>query len=214
MVEYEWSREFCRDYAEGLRPVVKLDHGPLARKIATYLDSRPTQTVVDIATGPGYLLLELAKLMQSPRLIAQDAHPGMLEIAQEEAEKYGQPIRLCECPAEELALEDGSADVVLCKQLLHEVNDPEKVVSEICRVVKPGGQAFIIDFDAEGSRLAAQLIRGLLRITSGKFISDNFWKSFGSGLSGRTVVEYLRKYGLQQVEYQKRGPNYFLVGRQ
>jgi len=69
MVEYEWNRELCRKYAEGLRPAVKFDHRPLARKIFRYLDPQPNQTVVDIATGPGYLLLELGKLMQAPTLM-------------------------------------------------------------------------------------------------------------------------------------------------
>jgi len=137
----------------------------------------------------------------------------MLEIAQEEAPKYSHRILTCPCPAEKLTLADHTADVVLCKQLLHEARDPERVVAEICRITKPDGRIFIIDFDADGSRLAARFIKGFLRIISGKEISDSFWKSFNAGLKGRTVVEYMRKYGARQVEYLKRGPNYLLIGR-
>ena len=212
MIEYEWNKTFCRAYTEGLRPAVKFDHRPIARKISKYLDNISNQIVVDIATGPGYLLFELAEFLESPILIAQDAHIEMLEIAEEEAEKRGEQIQRCQCPAEALDLEDNYADIVVCKQLLHEARDPNKVVSEICRVIKPKGKVFIIDFDADGSKIAARFIKGFMRILSGKQISDNFWKSFCSGLKGSSVVALMKKHGLEGIEYHKRGPSYFLVG--
>ena len=96
MIEYEWNKTFCRAYTEGLRPAVKFDHRPIARKISKYLDNISNQIVVDIATGPGYLLFELAEFLESPILIAQDAHIEMLEITEEEAQKCGKQIQRCQ----------------------------------------------------------------------------------------------------------------------
>jgi ubiquinone/menaquinone biosynthesis C-methylase UbiE len=211
MIEYNWDKELCRNYANGLRPMVKFDHKPIARAIFKYLDNKPHQTVVDIAAGPGFLILELAGLMDSPVLIAQDAAMEMLEIAKEEAGKIGMDICLCTCPAEKIELSDNIADAVVCKQLLHEASDPQKVISEISRILKPGGKAFVIDFDEDGSRLAAHIIKLLLRVVSGKLIAESFWKSFSRGLKGSIVKTYLENSGFKKVLYKKRGPNYFLA---
>jgi ubiquinone/menaquinone biosynthesis C-methylase UbiE len=137
----------------------------------------------------------------------------MLEIAREESLKYGHNIKLCECPAEKLDVEDKSIDVVVCKQLLHETQYPEKVVSEMCRVVKPDGKVFIIDFDANGNKVAARLIQSVIRMTGGKNMAAGFRKSFHAGLPGRIIADYLKEYGLQHVEYHKRGVDYFIMGQ-
>lgn len=46
-------------------------------------------------------------------------------------------------PAESLPYEDESFDVVICTQVLEHVDDPPKVLSEIERVLAPGGVAFL-----------------------------------------------------------------------
>jgi SAM-dependent methyltransferase len=45
--------------------------------------------------------------------------------------------------AEELPLEDGSADVTLCIQVLEHVDDPQAVVRELARVTAPGGRVLL-----------------------------------------------------------------------
>jgi len=212
MVTYRWDEQMCRMYADGLRPVVRFDHRRWAAKIASRLPTRRNLRVLDVASGPGFLLLELARHLQQVRLVAQDGAADMLVIAREEAARYGQSLETVECPAEELALADGSVDVVTCKQLLHEANDVDAVLGELRRVLKPGGLAFVIDFDRDGSRLAAVLLRSFLRLQRGKEISQSFWKSFSGGLAGRAVVERMTRVGFKSVDYVRSGPNYMMVG--
>jgi SAM-dependent methyltransferase len=47
------------------------------------------------------------------------------------------------CPVERLELPDRSFDLVLCTQVLEHVREPHLALREICRVLKPGGQAFV-----------------------------------------------------------------------
>ncbi|MFH1195343.1 MAG: class I SAM-dependent methyltransferase [bacterium] len=213
MVEYIWDKEMCRRYTDGLRPFVKFDHRRIAKIISKRVEKKPNQKVVDIASGPGFLQLELSKYLYNPVLVAQDMHGNMLEIAKEEAVRYGKQIETCECPAEELTIDTGSVDVVVCKQLLHEVKMPEKVLKEICRILKPGGKAFIIDFDADGSKLVARLLQAMLLITRGKFMAESFWKSFSAGLKGEAIAAQLQSLHMKEVEYIKMGANYFTSGR-
>ncbi len=46
------------------------------------------------------------------------------------------------CPVEALAVEDESADVVICLSVLEHVDDPAQAVRELYRVVRPGGVVF------------------------------------------------------------------------
>ena len=211
MVIYEWTEELCRTYAEGLRPMLRFDHRPWARRIAKLLpDDQPGRTIVDIATGPGFLLLELGRLVPHARLVAQDQAEPMLAIAREEAQRYYLHLETVASPAERLDLPDACVDVLVCKQLLHEAADVDRTLSEMARVVRPGGAAFIIDFDADGSRLLALCVRAFLRVTRGRTIGDSFWSSFSSGLAGASVREKLAAAGFAEARYERHGFNYLI----
>lgn len=216
MVRYEWNEQRCREYADGMRPMVRFDHRRWARMAE--LDLREVGlgheaiTVLDVACGPAFLLLELGQRLPRARLIAQDASETMLQIAKEEAGRHGRSIEAVQCPAEALDLEDASVDVATCKQLLHEAGDVDRVISELARVVRPGGRTYIIDFDADGSRLMAGGIRLMLRLTRGREVADSMWSSFRAGLPGARVREWLLAAGFERAEYRKAGMNYFVVG--
>jgi ubiquinone/menaquinone biosynthesis C-methylase UbiE len=210
---YEWNEELCRAYADGLRPMVRVDHAPWAKKIVQRLGPvSPDYAVLDIATGPGFLLLEIGKRVPGVRLIAQDQAGPMLAIARSEAEGAGLRIETVCCPAEALAIPDASVDVVTCKQLLHEAADVDRTLGEMARVLRSPGTAFVIDFDAQGSYLAALATRTFLRLTRGAMIAQDFWRSFKAGVAGERVRNAMARAGFSAVEYQQVGFNYFIVG--
>ena len=215
MVQYEWNEQACRLYADSLRPMVKYDHAKWAVKIAQRISNVPRGAkVMDVATGPGFLLLELADQLpdKALSLIAQDGADNMMTIAREEAQRVGLEVETVCCLSEKIAMEDGSVDVVTCKQLLHECEDVGRTLREIYRVLKPGGKAFIIDFDALGSRFAAKMIKTFMRLTKGKEIAEKFWTSFSAGLPGPEVRDQMIALGFQNVEYIQSGPSYMMVG--
>jgi ubiquinone/menaquinone biosynthesis C-methylase UbiE len=128
------------------------------------------------------------------------------------AEAEGVTIETVNSPAERIEIDDGLIDVVTCKQLLHECHDVDEVLREIYRVLTPRGRAFVIDFDADGSRLAAWSIRMFIRLTQGREEADVYNKSFRAGLSGNTVREKMMAVGFASVQYIKSGPNYLMIG--
>jgi ubiquinone/menaquinone biosynthesis C-methylase UbiE len=210
---YEWNEDLCRHYADGLRPMVRFDHAPWAAKIALRLAGFPARaTVLDVATGPGFLLVELGRCLPGARLIAQDQAEPMLAIARGELERAGLCAQTVCCPAEHLEIGDASTDIVVCKQLLHEAAELDRVLAEVLRVLKPAGRAFFIDFDADGSRGAALAVRTLIRFTRGRSTAHDFWRSFEAGLRGADVRARMLEVGFADVEYVRSGFNYLLVG--
>lgn len=209
---YDWNEELCRTYAGGPRWMSRIDHGGWAEKITRRLGGLPAgSTMVDVATGPGFLLVEMARRNPGIRLIAQDQAEPMLRIARAVlAEAHLEVETVC-CPAERIEVPDATADVVMCKQWLHEAEDVDRVLAEMCRVLKPGGRSFVIDFGADGSRLAAHAVRALIFVTGGA--SGGFWRSFTHGLRGVDVRERRLKAGFAEVEYVRSGFNYLLVGK-
>lgn len=214
MVQYDWNEETCRRYAEKMQKVVKHDHLPWAKRIVENLDGlAPGAKVMDVATGPGFLLVELARLLPTPLLYAQDQAAPMLALARERAEAEGLTVETVNGPAERIDLENGVMDVVTCKQLLHECDDVDDVLREVHRVLTPRGKAFIIDFDADGSKLAAWSIRTFIRVTQGREQAAAYEQSFRAGLPGNAVREKMLVVGFASVKYVKSGPNYLLIGR-
>jgi ubiquinone/menaquinone biosynthesis C-methylase UbiE len=165
-----------------------------------------------VATGPGFLLREIGKALPGHLLIAQDQAQPMLTIATKEAQAEGVKLQTVNCPAEHISLSSGDVDVVTCKQFLHEAGDVDTALTEMHRILKPGGRMFLIDFDRNGSKLAAMALRLLMTVTRGHELGSNFWKSYRSGLAGEDVRQRLIKLGLANVEYQCVGCNYLVMG--
>lgn len=211
MIKYEWTRDDCRNYAAKLKSIVRFDHARMAKMISGKISRVSGQTIVDIASGPGFLLFELGKYLKDCKLVAQDASAEMLKIAEEKGNDYGMKAEFYCCPAEQLNLNTESADVVTCKQLLHEADDPRKVILEIYRIMKKGGDGFIIDFDADGNKFAARMIKVFMRIVCGNKMANTFWSSFSAGLKGSEIVGYLKELNVVNTEYIKSGPSYFIT---
>ena len=99
---------------------------------------------VDIGTGPGNLAVELAKVT-SMELILIDIDRQALQIAQHKLQELGVDNRvsaLC-ADVENLPLRDSMADFVMCRGSIGFWSDPVRGISEINRILKPGGCAII-----------------------------------------------------------------------
>jgi len=108
------------------------------RKAREYVVGGATGRVLEIGAGTGASFSYYQDGAEV--IVATEPDPFMLRRAERRAQEIGRPIELKQAPAEELPFDDGSFDTVVSTLVLCTVRDPQKALSEIRRVLKPGGQ--------------------------------------------------------------------------
>jgi ubiquinone/menaquinone biosynthesis C-methylase UbiE len=93
--------------------------------------------LLDLGSGMGGLAVALAR--QGADIVGMDYNPAYCRIARLRARRYGVRLPLLVGAGEHLPFPDQGFDVVINLDVLEHVADPERVVSEIARVLKPGG---------------------------------------------------------------------------
>ena len=131
-------------YEKGTRMVIDNYYRQVAEEIVAHL---PGGRILDIGTGPGYLPIEIAKRSASVDIIGIDLSRKLLSMARSNAAREGLSDRLTFQlgDAGRINFEDGFFDMVISTGMLHALKDPVKVIQEIYRVLKAGGEAWIFD---------------------------------------------------------------------
>lgn len=102
----------------------------------------PSLTVGDLGCGTGLLTEVLAPHVH--RVVAVDASPDMLDAARGRVgESPNVEIRQGELEA--LPLQAGELDAALLSLVLHYSPDPARALTEVARVLQPGGRVLIVD---------------------------------------------------------------------
>lgn len=117
--------------------------------------------VLEVAVGTG---LNLPYYPPGTRLTGIDASPAMLAIARRRAAELGIQAQLREADAQALPFPDASFDAVVCTLSLCCIPADEAAISEMHRVLRPGGRLVLLDHVASsnpvvhaGQRLLEQL---------------------------------------------------------
>jgi len=119
----------------------------LAREIASGLDVG--DWVLEIAPGPGYLAIELARL--GFEVTALDVSRAFVRIAKENAARVGVTIEFRHGDAAAMPFEDESFDFLVCRAAFKNFSDPIGALKEMRRVLRPGGHGRLIDMRREAS---------------------------------------------------------------
>ena len=105
---------------------------------------QPGEKVFDIGCGVGFLAHELAlKVGETGKVVGIDQNPEMIRHSQQRCEGLPQ-IEFNEGDASQLPAEDQAFDAVSCTQVLLYVKDVSKVLTEMRRILKPGGRLVIV----------------------------------------------------------------------
>ena len=123
----------------------------LARRVAGELP--PNSEVLEIAPGPGYFAIELAKL-GGYQITAVDASRTFVEIARRNAAEAGVTIDFRLGDASSLPFGDGSFDFILCRAAFKNFARPLHALEEFERVLKPAARALILDLRGDASNEA------------------------------------------------------------
>jgi demethylmenaquinone methyltransferase / 2-methoxy-6-polyprenyl-1,4-benzoquinol methylase len=118
------------------------------RALVEAIDPRPTQRVLDVATGTGLVAFELVR-RGAGSVVALDQNEAMLAGAA--ARRSAQPavgdrIELIRGEAERLPFADAEFDALTFTYLLRYVDDRAATMRELARVVKPGGRVGMVEF--------------------------------------------------------------------
>ena len=122
----------------------------VAQRKATFerLALRTGESVIDIGCGPGFLCDEMAEAVgENGRVLGVDISDDLLAVARERNARYRLTYELGD--AERLDQPEAAFDVAVSVQTLEFLEDPDRAITEMFRVLKPGGRALILNTDWE-----------------------------------------------------------------
>jgi ubiquinone/menaquinone biosynthesis C-methylase UbiE len=100
--------------------------------------------LLDIGTGPAWLLLKIHQQSPGMRLVGIDSSPAMVTKARQNVETTG-VIEIKEGNAEHVPFPDCSFDIVVSTASIHHWKEPTAGLNEVYRVLKEGGYALVYD---------------------------------------------------------------------
>jgi ubiquinone/menaquinone biosynthesis C-methylase UbiE len=106
--------------------------------------------VLEIAPGPGYFCIELAKL-GNYKITGLDISKSFVEIARKNAAEAGLKIDFREGNASAMPFEDDTFDFTFCQAAFKNFSEPVKAITEMYRVLRPGGLSVIADLRRDAS---------------------------------------------------------------
>jgi len=124
------------------------DYQADARRVAQNLSAG--SAVLEVAPGPGYLSIELAKL-GNYKITGLEISKTFVEIAQANARAAGVPIDFRLGSALRVPFDADTFDFIVCRAAFKNFADPVVALDEMYRVLKPGGKGVIIDLRADAS---------------------------------------------------------------
>jgi len=150
--------------------------------------------VLDVGCGTGEITMRLAERYPRATFVGIDLVESHLVRARELSARHASRVRFEVGDALNLAFDDHSFDLVVCRHLLQAVPDAVRVLSEIRRVVRPGGRVHLIAEDY-----------GMLHCYPTALDADGFWQRlpprYGAAVGcdlhiGRKTFTHLHDLGM------------------
>lgn len=123
---------------------------PTYQQIVGTLPLKNKGFLIDIGTGPGDLAQLIAKKYPNLKVIGIDLSETMIRIANKKKKNLPN-LEFKTMDGKNLEFKEYSVDYIVSTLTFHHWKKPLKVLNEIHRVLKKGGQAFIYDSYSEAS---------------------------------------------------------------
>ncbi len=154
------------------------------RRVVKMATQRGAVHAIDVATGTADLAIDLAR-RSGAEVVGVDLSEAMIEIGRRKVERagLGDRIRLIAGDAENLPLEDCSADCLTVAFGVRNFQDMEAGLRQMHRVLMPGGSCYVLEFSVPDGVIFAPLFR---------FYFHRILPVIGGVVSGdRKAYEYL-----------------------
>ncbi len=142
-----------------------------SRRHAVHVLNQRQGRILEVGVGTGLSLPDYKRHLE---VVGIDLSPEMLEKARERVneEHLDHVTGLHEMDASDLKFPDGSFDVVVAMFVMTVVPDPEKVMRELSRVVKPGGEVMLVNHFSQ-----REGVRGWVERRMAPFADKIGWRS-------------------------------------
>jgi len=108
-------------------------------------------TVLDVATGTGRMLLQILK--RGCKVVSGDIDAGALDRAKERLGDLAGKPTLVVMDAHKLPFDDESFGAVVVANAIHELDDARGALDDIRRVLQPNGKLLVTEFNSTGFEL-------------------------------------------------------------
>src|SRR6478672_7298919 len=123
-------------------------------RIVQWAETRPDDTVLDVACGPGLLACAFAKVAQHATGV--DMTPAMLEQARKTQQEQGlKNVSWQQGDVYSLPFPPAQFSIVSSRFVFHHLQDPLAALKEMKRACKPGGKAVVADMAPHPSKANA-----------------------------------------------------------
>ena len=204
--------EKVQKYSDMMEKISKWVYAPFAKRIVENLEPLERSVVIlDLSIGPGFLSIELNKLLPDTRIIGVDPSSEMLQVAKRNTEKAGMSNFETKLGrAEEMPLEPNSIDLVVNQSSLHDWENPKRGFSEILRVLKSGGMLVIEDCNKSCPKWKVWLSSLQILITCGREAVKGHSESYKTAFTLEEVVDLLKEAGFEEIKGEGKGLDLFV----
>jgi demethylmenaquinone methyltransferase / 2-methoxy-6-polyprenyl-1,4-benzoquinol methylase len=136
------------------------------------------QLILDVATGTADVAILATKILTPSKIIGIDISDGMLNVGREKIAKanLSNAIELLNGDSETIKFDDNTFDAVTVAFGVRNFENLEKGLSEIKRVLKPGGKLVVLEFSKPTTFGIKSLYNFYMKVitpTVGKLFSKN-----------------------------------------
>ena len=184
------------------------------RKAIQQLAPYKPQTMLDIATGTGDFAIMAAQMLKPQQLIGADISEGMMDIGRKKVKAQGldEIISFAKEDCLALSYDDASFDAVTAAFGIRNFADLDKGLSEMCRVLKPGGHLSIVELTTPVSFPMKQLFHiysHTVLPVYGRLISKDtsaysyLTKTIEAFPQGERMQDILRRAGFKDASFKR-----------
>ncbi len=181
------------------------------KKVLNLIAEHKPKTILDIATGTGDLAIQFAKKTDAEKIVGLDLSEGMLSIARKKVanSELNDTLEFVKGDCEALHFPDNSFEAITVSFGIRNFENLEKGLSEIYRVMVPGGHFVILETSVPTHFPWKQgyymYTRGILPVIGRLFSKDRVAYAYlGKSASvfpfGEKLNNILKKIGFIEVE--------------